>query len=78
MNNRTRAYIYITIAAISLAVITTYYPEASENIMTTLTNEQIKTVKTLVRLGDSLELAIKTVLNQKEFDVNFYKNAYEL
>ena len=46
--------------------------------MTILTNEQIKTVKTLVRLGDSLELAIKTVLNKKEFDVNFYKNAYEL
>ena len=28
MNNRTRAYIYITIAAISLAVITTYYPQS--------------------------------------------------
>ena len=52
--------------------------KTSENIMTTLTNEQIKTVKTLVRLGDSLELAIKTVSNQKEFDVSFYKNAYEL
>jgi len=46
--------------------------------MTTLTNEQIKTVKSLVRLGDSLELAIKAVLNKKEFDINFYKSAYEL
>ncbi|MCP4803701.1 MAG: hypothetical protein GY891_12760 [Bacteroidetes bacterium] len=46
--------------------------------MSTLTAEQVKTVKTLVRLGDSLELAIKTVLNKKEFDVEFYKNAYEL
>ncbi len=46
--------------------------------MTALTTEQIKTVKTLVRLGDSLELAIKTVLNQREFDIDFYKNAYEL
>ena len=46
--------------------------------MNNLTEAQIKTIKTLVRLGDSLELAIKTVLNQKELDVNFYKNAYEL
>lgn len=46
--------------------------------MKNLTEAQIKEIKTLVRLGDSLELAIKTVLNQKEFDVDFYRNAYEV
>ena len=44
--------------------------------MNTLTTEQAKTVKILVRLGDSLELAIKTVLNQKEVNVEAYRNAY--
>ena len=44
--------------------------------MNTLTTEQAKEVKILVRLGDSIELAIKTVLNKKEVDVEFYKNAY--
>ncbi len=46
--------------------------------MNTLTAEQEKEVKILVRLGDSLELAIKTVLNKKEIDFEFYRNAYEL
>jgi len=45
--------------------------------MTTLTTTQIRDIKCLVRLGDSLELATKTVLNQKEVNVDFYKNAYE-
>ena len=45
--------------------------------MKNLTANQTRDIKTLVRLGDSLELAIKTVLNQKEVNVDFYKNAYE-
>ena len=45
--------------------------------MNELTEAQINEVKILVRLGDSLELAIKTVLNQKEYNVEFYRNAYE-
>jgi hypothetical protein len=49
----------------------------SEIIMTNLTASQIKTVKSLIRLGDSKELAIKTVLNQKEFDDSVYRLAYE-
>ena len=45
--------------------------------MKNLTKAQIEDIKILVRLGDSLELAIKTVLKQKEVDVEFYRNAYE-
>jgi hypothetical protein len=45
--------------------------------MTKLTAAQIKTVESLIRLGDSKELAIKTVLNQKEFDDSVYRLAYE-
>lgn len=45
--------------------------------MKDLTKKQIADVRVLVRLGDSLELAIKTVLNEKEIDVEFYRNAYE-
>jgi len=45
--------------------------------MTTLTDEQKRDIKVLVRLGDSLELAIKTVLKQKKVEVEFYRNAYE-
>jgi len=44
--------------------------------MENLTSKQIETVKILVRLGDSLELAIKTAKAEKENDVTFYKNAY--
>lgn len=46
--------------------------------MKNLNKEQIKTVKSLVRLGDSLKLAIETVLKQKDINIKFYKNAYEL
>lgn len=46
--------------------------------MNKLTEKQIADVKILVRLGNSLKLAIKTVLNEKETDVEFYRNAYEL
>lgn len=48
--------------------------------MTNLTPAQQKEVKALVRLGDSIELAIKTVLGKKEMsqdDYGFYKSAYE-
>lgn len=45
--------------------------------MNTLTKAQQISIKTLVRLGDSLELATKTVLNQKENNSNLYKIAYE-
>lgn len=47
--------------------------------MKALTEQQIKDVKTLVRLGDTLELAIKTVLSKKELSqecYDFYYNAY--
>lgn len=48
--------------------------------MTNLTPAQQKEVKVLVRLGDSFELAIKTVLGKKEISqeaYDFYKSAYE-
>ena len=45
--------------------------------MTALTAAQIKEIKVLVRLGDSFELALKTVLKDKQIDVDFYRNAYE-
>tara|TARA_R110000764_G_scaffold176955_1_gene263148 strand:- start:712 stop:852 length:141 start_codon:yes stop_codon:yes gene_type:complete len=45
--------------------------------MTNLTPSQARAVKILIRLGDSKELAIKTVLNQKEFDDAVYRLAYE-
>ena len=45
--------------------------------MENLTKEQQETVKTLVRLGDSLELAIETVLNIKKVDAEFYRQAYD-
>lgn len=43
-----------------------------------MTKEELETIKTLVRLGDSEELAIKTVLaNREKQDTNeFYRNAY--
>lgn len=46
--------------------------------MNELTNKEQETVKILVRLGDSLELAIKTVLAErnKKTDYEFYYNAY--
>lgn len=45
--------------------------------MNALTPEQTKEVEMLVRLGDSLELATKTVLGKKGQDRELYKNAYE-
>ena len=46
--------------------------------MTTLnlTNEQKNLFNTLVRLGDSKELALKTVLNQEEKETEMYEMAY--
>ena len=46
--------------------------------MKNLNEKQLRDIKTLVRLGDSLELAIKTVLKKPEVDVEFYKSAYEI
>ena len=42
-----------------------------------LTVDQKAQIKSLVRLGDSLELATKTVLEIKVFDNSLYKLAYE-
>jgi hypothetical protein len=44
--------------------------------MNNLTPSQERAVEILIRLGDSKELAIKTVLNQKEFDDEIYRLAY--
>ena len=45
-----------------------------------LTNTEEKTGASLIRLGDSKELAIETVLNKrsKNADTYFYFNAYNL
>jgi len=45
---------------------------------TQLTASELETVKILIRLGDSKELAEQTVLNEREVEVNheFYRNAY--
>lgn len=44
--------------------------------MKTLTTTQIETYKTLVRLGDSKELALKTVLSVEENKSELYELAY--
>ena len=41
-----------------------------------LTKNQLSTFNTLVRLGDSKELALKTVLEMQEFNSEIYKLAY--
>lgn len=46
--------------------------------MENLTKKQQEKVKILVRLGDSLELAIKTVLEKETFDSDLYNFAYYL
>jgi len=46
--------------------------------MTNLTKEQQEEVKILVRLGDTLELAIKTVLSQTKIKSDLYYLAYNL
>ena len=42
-----------------------------------MTKSQADQIKILVRLGDSLELAIKTVIDQEKKDAAIYKAAYE-
>jgi hypothetical protein len=48
-------------------------------IKSELTNKEVRSFETLVRLGDSIQLAYETVLNErtKEDATNFYRNAYE-
>ena len=50
-----------------------------EQIKLELTNKEVKLFETLVRLGDSIQLAYETVLNErtKENETEFYRNAYE-
>lgn len=47
--------------------------------MNAFTSEELKQIKTLIRLGDSKELAIKTVLEKRDtpVDFDFYRRAYE-
>ena len=45
---------------------------------TTLTTEQQRMFESLVMLGDSEELALKTALEQKENDSEMYYQAYNL
>ena len=44
--------------------------------MKNLTKEQSELFTTLLRLGDSKEIALKTVLDQKEKDTSMYYSAY--
>lgn len=44
----------------------------------TLTTEQQRMFESLVRLGDSEELALKTVLEHKENNSEMYYQAYNL
>ena len=50
-----------------------------EQIKLELTNKEVKLFETLVRLGDSIQLAYETVLSErtKENETEFYRNAYE-
>lgn len=41
-----------------------------------LTKSQLSTFNILVRLGDSKELALKTVLEMEDFNSELYKLAY--
>lgn len=48
-----------------------------KEVIEKLTEEQKKTFNSLVRLGDSEELALETVLNEKQLsDISFYEFAY--
>ena len=48
-----------------------------KEIIEKLTEEQKKTFNSLVKLGDSEELALETVLNKKQLSNNsFYEFAY--
>ena len=46
--------------------------------MTNLTEAQKNLFDTLVRLGDSKELALETVLDKKENNSDIYRLAYEV
>ena len=50
-----------------------------EQMKSELTNKEVKSFETLVRLGDSVQLAYETVLNERNEDdaMEFYRNAYE-
>ncbi len=51
-----------------------------KNLIAQLTKAQKETFEILVNLGDSKELALKTVQAQEprtEEELNFYRNAYE-
>lgn len=52
-------------------------PSTQQSKEIKMTKSQQQQVKILVRLGDSLELAIKTVLDQPKKDSAIYKAAYE-
>lgn len=48
----------------------------TQEIINTLTKSQLDTFNSLVRLGDSKELALKTVLELKKVDTKTYQIAY--
>ena len=48
----------------------------TNNNMKNLTKKQNKLFNILVQLGDSKELALKTVLSEKEKDSSMYQIAY--
>ena len=52
-------------------------PSTQQSKEIKMTKSQQQQVKILVRLGDSLELAIKTVLDQPKKDSAIYKAAYQ-
>jgi len=52
-------------------------PSTQQTKAIKMTKSQADQIKILVRLGDSLELAIKTVIDQEKKDAAIYRAAYE-
>lgn len=50
--------------------------QTEQNNMNKLTEKQKKSVKILIRLGDTPKLAIKTIRNQKSYSTEAYQRAY--
>jgi len=50
---------------------------SQQEILSKLNEQQLKSIKALVSLGDSLDLAIKTIVNKKAVNTEMYRRAYE-
>ena len=49
-----------------------------DTVFNCLNAEKKEKVNTLINLGDSKKLALVTILEEKEIDINFYDKAYRV